>query len=143
MSSRGSERLHLRLRPSRLLALVLLLLHGGALLALAPLPWPPWLVLLVSAGVIASLFHSLRRYALLLDPASVVELLWEEDGSWHLLTAQGEEVRARLAGAASYAHLVVLSFRLEGDGGRAVVILPDALDVQSFRRLRMHLSMRG
>ena len=67
-------------------------------------------------------------------------LVWESDGDWQLLMANGNEVTGQLR-PDSYVFrlLVILRIQLESGGCTTVVIFPDMLDTQSFRRLRVRL----
>jgi toxin CptA len=143
MSSNGSDStLHIRLRPSRVLALVLLFMHGGAMAVMVPAGLSPWLTLLISAGIVTSLVHTLKAHALLRARNAVVQLVWDAEGEWTLLTAAGQSFKARLLPTTYlHPHVVILNFRRDHRwGSRAVVVLPDAVDADTFRRLRVRLA---
>jgi hypothetical protein len=144
VSSEGSGKgLHVKLRPSRRLALALLFIHGGALALLPTVAAPPWLTLVFAFGVVASLVHALRKYALLRDKHAVVHVVWEAEGHWTLLYADGTAHAAELLpGAYVHPQLVVLNFRTE-TGKRSVVLLRDSVDAATLRRLRARLTMTG
>ena len=83
-------------------------------------------------------------------PSSVTTLLWTGDGMWEIGTRDGELLQADLAPnggirPAVYVHpaLVVLNFRTGGRFGKAVVLLPDMVDSEAFRRLRVRLRFEG
>ena len=141
MSSPKSENLlHVKLGPSRRLALALLLMHGGAAALIPTLPMPPWMSLLIAAVVAGSLAHGLATRALLRSRHALVQLVWEPDGRWTLLSANRATLEGALISEACYVlpQLVVLGFRTP-KGRRSVLVLPDAVDPVTFRRLRARL----
>lgn len=124
----------LKPRRSRYLFIYLFCVHALALAVLAaPLNLPLVLRFGIAGVVIISFIWQISR----LPPHCLV---WEADGDWQLLFADGNEYRGQLH-RDSYVStlLVALRFRLEQGGYRSVVILPDMLDPQSFRRLRVRL----
>jgi toxin CptA len=126
-----------------MLALVLLFMHGGALLVIPPLRLPVWLALLLSVAVIASLTYTLTTHALLVSRRAIVQLIWDAEGKWTLLTLKGERLTAQLQPTTYlHPHLVILNFRLgKLWERRAVVLLPDSVDADTFRRLRVRLAL--
>jgi toxin CptA len=121
-------------RRSRYLFIYLCVVHTMALLALAvPINLPLFPRFGIATLVIFSFIRQLRR----LPPQCLV---WEADGEWQLFYADGNKSTGQLR-ADSYVStlLVVLCFRLQSGGTRSVVILPDMLDPQSMRRLRVRL----
>jgi hypothetical protein len=143
VSSEGSGKgLHIKLRPSRLLALTLLVMHGGALALLPAVALPLWLALAVGFAVVGSMVHTLNTYALLRSKRSVVHLIWEDEDRWTLLQAGGTTHEGDLRpGGYVHPQLVVLNFRTDA-GRRAVVLLRDSVDPTTFRRLRARLATR-
>ncbi len=121
-------------RRSGYLLLYLLLIHALALTVLVlPIDFSWFLKLAIALAVIISLGWQLRR-----RPPR--RLVWETDGDWQLLLADGKEVTGQLC-PDSYVSvlLVILRFRLEQSGRATLVILPDTLDPRTFRRLRVRL----
>jgi len=139
-----SAPLYLELRPSRIFALVLLVIHLGAVgcLLMVPLPWP---VRVVAAGtVLFSFRYTLFRRALLRHDKSVTALLWDDLGEWKLFFSSGEEAARLEPDTFVSSWLVVLNFSAASATGRhSVVIFPDSLDRESFRRLRVRLWLDG
>lgn len=109
-----------------------------------PLPLPAWGKLLLGGMVLASALVTLNVHALLYAKRAIARLAWEADGRWRLHTAAGREFTARLLpGSYANAALVILNFALD-DGRwrrRSVVLLPDAVDAATLRRLRVRLRM--
>lgn len=86
--------LSFRLRPSLFLAALLLALHGLALAGVLLLPWPLLPRLVLALLLTASAFFSIRRYAWLRDPLSIVFLMRRSDG---LILCKTENGRVRPA----------------------------------------------
>ncbi len=123
------------------LAALLSFSHIGALwlLMLMPLPW--WLASLLTAALAYSLWRSLSLHALRNGSQAIIALLWDAQDRWTLRSAEGQNVPARLlAGSYVSPYLVLLNF-VTGRWWqwRTVVLLPDALDAGSLRRLRVRL----
>jgi toxin CptA len=118
-------------------------MHGGALLLIPPLKLPAWLALLLSTAVVVSLTYTLTTHALLSSRRAIVQLIWDAEGKWTLLTLKGERLEAQLL-PITYLHprLVILNFRLGKPWERrAVMLLPDSVDADTFRRLRVRLAL--
>ncbi len=132
----------LRINPgfSLRLAIFLMLVHLGGILMLLNLPWQWWQIVLMSSVTLISLIYSLGRHVLQTHQRSISEINWTSDGRWLLTTRSGNSFQARLS-ANSFLHpqLVVLNF-IHGRWKRqSVVLFRDALDQESFRRLRVRL----
>lgn len=129
-----------QLHPSRYLAVVLLAAHGAAYAALLPLTLPVWAKAALAPVLLFSLVYHLRRDAWLSAPSATVALLLQGD-QIVLTTRAGAE----LAGTVSRNSLVmpvltVLNILPQGARfARSVIILPDSLDAESFRQLRVGL----
>jgi toxin CptA len=135
----------LKRRPSRILIVFLVAIHGGAL---GLLPWLalPWgLVILLGVGVMVSGYLSLREQALLATPRAIVQVSWDRgEDSWHLYQRDGRERVGKLfTGYFIGPRLVILNFVL-GPWWRRVniVFLPDNTDPESLRRLRVRMQIR-
>ncbi len=68
-----------------------------------------------------------------------IELL---DGRWRLETGDGRFQRAQLTGGYAHPQLLILNFRLDNGGSRALTLLPDAADPDALRKLRVWLRTR-
>jgi toxin CptA len=165
------ERPPLIIRPgvSRRLRLIVLGLYGLTLpvVLLLPLAWP-WRTLLVATlliGLVGSLGGAVgHRW-----PWAPRQAIWHAEGHWTLTLGDGRELPARLL-ATTYVTpaLLILNFRLgTGEGGasprglaswgraiahpatllpwsiRSLVLLPDNLDPDLLRRLRVRLRLEG
>ncbi len=137
--------LRLELKPSRNLLWVLTATHFGALGLLPATSLPVWLVVSLSALVVASYARQVLRFAWLRSPASVVSLFWPAGEQWRLRDRSGGETTAfLLPDSFIKPWLTILLFRPDSGGRvRNVIILPDALDAESFRRLRVRLRLNS
>lgn len=134
-------------RPSRYLAHTGLILHGGALAVLAALALPWWAVLGVSGAVLGNFVLFFRTHVLRASAHAVVKLIWDERGGWTVVTPRGPVDAVLSADSVVYPRLVILRF-VTGGGWFArrrlsVILLPDSLDAETFRRLRARLEVDG
>jgi toxin CptA len=142
-----------RLKPSTRLAVMLGFAHLVAIVLLWPLMVPTAVKLAGSALLVFSLVFYLRRYALLRSRDSVSGLELTDEMACILETRGGERIACALLGSSFVApYLTVLELKpLKFDGAvelretwrrffsRSVVILPDAIDFEEFRQLRVML----
>jgi toxin CptA len=137
--------LRLSLAPSRRLAWLLGVSHAGAIVLswVIPLKW--WLSLALSLAALASLRDSLRYHALRSAPGALIGLELRTDGSAAVQDHLGRWSEARLLGssfvspALTILNLAVPGVRLH----RSLVVAPDSLSADEFRRLRVWLRWRG
>lgn len=130
------------LRPSFLLAALLLLMHGLAMASV-------WLVPLHSAAKIVaaiclalSLLHALWRHVLRRGMKAVQAIRWQEESKLSVQEGGGGQWQEAELLPSSFvsAYLVVLNLRLaEEKWARHVVILPDGIEAEQFRQLRVNL----
>lgn len=125
---------------SRYLILYLIMIHGLALAVVAaPLNLPMAFRLGIALVIVISFIWQWRRTRVN-DPARIYRLMWEVDDDWTLWCNDSSELVGQLR-PESYEStwLVILRWQLQQGGRRTLVILPDMLDRQSFRRLRVRL----
>lgn len=125
---------------SRYLISYLVVIHGLALAVVAaPLNMPAVFRVALAVVIVISFIWQWRRTRLN-DPARIYRLMWEVDDDWTLWCNDSSEIVGQLR-PESYEStwLVILRLQLQQGGRRTVVILPDMLDRQSFRRLRVRL----
>ena len=146
--------LTVRLKPSKCLAVILSLAHFTATGLLWPLTIPVMMKLAGSAILAATLFLYTRYYALLTSPKSVRGLKLALDSTdaitCTLETQRGDYIACALLGSSFVApYLTVLELKPLGARRlwqrfrkRSVVILPDGIDVEEFRQLRVLLRWR-
>ena len=129
-----------KLQPSRYFAAILIAAHGIALAALFPLVLPGWSKVALASLISFSLMYHLRRDAWLSAPSASVALVLEGDRAV-LTTRGGEQLAGQiLRDSLVTPFLTVLNVLPQGAHlARSVVILPDSLDAESFRQLRVCL----
>lgn len=131
--------LTLTLQPSLRLTLLLLAAHLGALTVLIAISIPDWirLVLLLivccSAGLVWQRAHGRER---------IVSLMLRADGKLEYTRLNGESGEAQPHPHTTVTpQLTILLLRL-GKRIEALVLLPDSLHAEEFRRLRLWLRWR-
>ena len=128
------------LQPSIYFTIALVALHGAVLAALVPLALPLWAKILLVLLVLVSLLYHVWHDAWLLALSSNKTLLL--DGDMILLVARnGDRVTARiLADSLVTPFITILNVLPQGSYlARSVIILPDSLDAEAFRQLRVWL----
>ena len=144
--SRRTEMPSLTIRPgvSRRLALYLALVHGLSLVVVGLLPLAAAWRLLLGLGVLLSLVLGLGGPIWHRWPWDLAQAAWHGDGRWTLTLGSGREVEGRLLGSTFVSPaLVVLNFRSGRWRTRSLVLLPDNLDPDLLRRLRVRLRLEG
>lgn len=132
--------LAIRPRPSRRLAALLTLVHGGGLLIVLalPIPWPARAAL--AALVLAGLAHGTLTHLWPRLPWGVREALWQPDGTWLVTFASGRQREARLAPETFVTvGLLVLDLRCGRLRRCRLALFADSLDPEQHRRLRARL----
>jgi hypothetical protein len=130
----NQRRLRLELAPSAFLAISILLLHASAALcALAVMPGAPGLaiaLLLFALGIVAAWNRALLR-----SPSSVraLELVGNQ---LEVELAGGDRFPAELA-QRRYVTRFMVTLPLRRPARRTILITPDMLGADSFRRLRI------
>jgi toxin CptA len=134
---------YFELLPSRYLAVLLIALHGITMVALqlVELTWALDIALL--AALLANLLYLLLRDAWLLLPASCVGLVVKNE-SVTLIRRDRVPLPCRLLhDSVVTPYLAVLNAMPEGAYfKRAIIILPDSLNAELFRKLRVWLRWR-
>jgi len=132
------------LQPSRYLAIMLIAAHGATLAALFPLDFPIWAKTALAILVLLNLGYHLRREAWLSAPSAILALTLEGDRVV-LTTRDGEQLTGQiLRDSLVTPYLTVLNVLPQGARmARSVIILPDSLDTESFRQLRVWLKWGG
>lgn len=140
----------IHLKRSRRLTAILSLAHFSAIGLLWPLMLPVAAKLMGTVVLAASLIFYLRYYALLRSPGSVVSFELSDEMAGTLEIRCGERIPCALLGSSFVApYLTVLDWKpLEHRASpmpwrkfsaRSVVILPDGIDAEEFRQLRVLL----
>jgi toxin CptA len=119
---------------------MLIAAHGATLAALFPLAFPIWAKAALAFFVLLSLGYNLWREAWLLSPSASLGLMLEGD-QWVLTTRNGKQLNCQiLRDSLVTPYLTVLNVLPQGARfACSVVILPDSMDAESFRQLRVWL----
>ena len=136
--------LRLSLKPSPYLAIGLTLGHLVALGCAVIVPLALWLKLILSGMLVASLIHTLTLHAWRSRASSIIALQCDRDGLAVIQMRSGEEREARVLGSsfvASYLTIVLLKPNMSRRV-HALVVLPDMLEAELFRQLRVWLKWR-
>ena len=134
--------LKISLRPSRILAAILVAAHGGAIAVIVIVDMTLWLELIAITALAVNLVAALRRTALLLAPDSVVAIEIGSDDTLSIQTRRGSRIDECEVLASTYvaAFLAIINLREpETRAIRHVVLLRDSIDAEDFRRLRVWL----
>jgi toxin CptA len=133
--------LNIRLKPSLYLALLLSAAHAIVIGLVLALPLPIGLKLVITLVICISLVFYLKRNARLASPNSIIELQIDEDCACIIDMRNGKRLDCILL-PTSYvsASLTILNLKTNGELlARHVVILPDAINSDDFRKLRVLL----
>lgn len=133
--------IRIRLRASLQLAILLTAAHAAAIASLWPLAVTPSIKFALGAIALTSCGFFLLRDALLRFSGSVIVIELAEEGACVLTDRAGRERKGAVLGDSFVSSfLTVLHCRLVGQRhGRSVVIFPDAVEEDAFRRLRVWL----
>ncbi len=143
--SAGPHTLGIKLAPSRLLAVVLILAHLGAVAAVWSAQLPLSVTLALKALIACSLGWTTWSAALRRAPRSVIALEIDADGAARALQRDGEWIDCRVGGASFVTpFLIVLLLNPVGQGGRrlSTVLPPDSAGADELRALRVWLRWR-
>lgn len=131
----------IHLQPSYWLVAILGLAHlvASGILLLLELPWS--ITVIIVAALIISLFYYLRKDALLTAHNAVVVLTLSDEMTCVLTTRSSESITCSIQGSSFVApYLTVINLKPSRKFfTRSVVILPDGIDAEEFRRLRVWL----
>ncbi|QQS52997.1 MAG: hypothetical protein IPM89_08610 [Candidatus Competibacteraceae bacterium] len=133
--------LNIEPRPSRFLLAGSGVVHGLASIATIVASVPLWVKTGLLAGIGLSLVWTGYRYGWRRGGGFITRVEWL-DGRWRLETGDGILRQARLAGGYAHPGIIVLNFRLESGWRRSLTLLPDAVDAEDLRRLRVWLRTR-
>lgn len=130
--------------PSRLLAGLLVCVHLAALLSLFAMGFPWWAS--TSGGMVLAinLTRTLRRTVFYRGGRGVRGARWNPDGSWAVWDQEGRVREATLgSGSMATRQVSVLNFKHPGFRAHSLVLLRDALDEETMRRLVARFRLSG
>jgi toxin CptA len=133
--------LRIALRPSRILAAILVIAHGAALAVIALVSVPLWLKVIAIAALAVSLVFEIRQTVLLRAPDAVVALEIASDDALSIQTRRGDWIECEVLGSTYVTYfLAIVNLKDQGSGRvKRAVILPDSIDAEDFRKLRVWL----
>lgn len=137
MSRTYATPLELELSPSKRQRKLLLFINALAAISILLLPWHFLLRLVFLVSVL------LLSYFLLYKTSACKRIVWQSGNHW-LLTIDDVTSEAVLLPETLVSFwLVILLFRLEGGRRCSVLIWPDSVHADAFRRLRVRLKLDG
>ena len=142
LSRKYATPLRLDIASSRMMGEWVMLVHALPILLLPALPTSGWLSLAVTAALFVSLVRTWRLQVSRHHPDAVCSMVWGEGKDCLLsLHSGGQEEVSMGAQAFILPWLVILHFNSRRRHMRYLVLLPDMLDRQVFRKLRVRLKV--
>jgi len=138
---RPSAQLRVTLRASRIATCALAALAAVSVLLLIVMPMPAWSDVLGALVLVGWAVQRIRLHGLRRAPSSIVEVMLSADRTIVVRQRDGA-VRAGVVLEGSHVHPAFPSIVWRPAGGRlarSVPIVPDMLDADDFRRLRVLL----
>lgn len=101
----------------------------------------PWLEAIAIAALVASLVFNVRQSALLRTADAVIGLEIASDDKFSIQTQRGGWIECEVLGSTYVISFLTILNLKRTDSGRITraVILPDSLDAEDFRKLRVWL----
>ncbi len=142
-SKKSGPLLHIEPQSSRQLATLMLLLHGAAMAVVINLDLPFWIVLGLAGSIVVLLFSTWNLYILIQSKKSLKVMIWDEGGSWTLVTADKKSYSATLLSSSYiYPKMLVLQFLASNPRRKySTVLMQDSLPVNIFRQLFVRLRL--
>ncbi|BBL34100.1 hypothetical protein Nstercoris_00329 [Nitrosomonas stercoris] len=133
-----------QLQPSRQLAGLLSLAHCTAAGVFWPLELPIVVKIIINLLLAGSLYYYLRRYAWLISSNAITTLRLLGKNHCEIETVTGKSIRTVIDATSFVApYLTVLCLKREQTYCyHTIVILPDSIDANDFRRLRVWLKWK-
>jgi len=134
----------IRVRPSNYLAIILSFVHGLMFFISYHLTLPLPIKLLLISAILVSYVYYLRRYALLTTSNAITAFELSEEKQCRLMTYSGETIHCVVESNSFIAPTLVI-LNLKNKLKRSlysVVLLPDCMEKNEFRRLRMWLKWK-
>ncbi|MGB5338463.1 MAG: protein YgfX [Gammaproteobacteria bacterium] len=142
MSRKYATPLLLEIRQSRMMTVWLVLTHGLALLMLPVTGAPVLLSVIVTLAILFCLRRAYRLHARRSHPAACRRLVWKAGDECLITWRSGQQQVAKLQQRAFVMPwLVVLQLKFSGGKSYSLALLPDMLDPEVLRRLRVRLML--
>ncbi|MCZ6502024.1 MAG: hypothetical protein O6945_05855 [Gammaproteobacteria bacterium] len=133
------DRLELDITPSLTLFVLLALAHGLAISGILVSGVESYYKAAFAVAVFVSFIYCELRHGLLIDPLSVVTVLYQDE-PWSLVCRHGEEITALLdLPVFVVSFLVVLNFKDAHGRKFPVAVFPDAVEAKQMRHCRIFL----
>jgi len=120
-------------------------MHLAAAGAVSVTPAPSWVQTVLVVAIAASLLHCLARDAVLYVPKAIVALEIGEHGVVSFRTRRGTWIECAVLGSSFVSpRLTIVHLRQSGQRRtRYVILVPDNVEGEEFRRLRVWLRWRA
>ncbi len=117
--------------------------HIGVGLLIWMLPWPVWVRMVLTIGLMLSLYREVRRHALRQGPKAITALEIDTDGDYSLRVGQGDWTPCQFVESFRSEWLVIVRLNI-GDRRWPVSVLlaRDAVDPTLLRELRARLNLQ-
>jgi toxin CptA len=137
--------LRITLSRSGLLAVILLLAHACAVSLVLMMELPQWLKVAAASALILQCVFLIYRRALLLGAQAVLALEVASDHRMNILMRRAGWRPCDVLGSTYVTpYLTIMNLHLAGERmARHVVLLPDSLDGDDFRKLRVWLKWKN
>ena len=138
LNASNNNPLYLEIKPSRMLARLLLFFYSGGLLLLWLLPITPWVKLPLSLWLLYDWHRQWSRRVTLTDPQAYIAIAWQGSGEWRLQQRNGQShCWLTLQQSVNHPWLTTLNF----SEGHRLALMMDSSDANSLRRLRVRLTL--
>ena len=137
MSRTYATPLELELSPSKQQRKLLLFINALAAISILLLPWHFLLRLVFLVSVL------LLSYFLRYKTSACKRIVWQSGNHWLLTTRNITNNAVLLPETLASPLLVILLFRLETGSKQSVLIWPDSVQADVFRRLRVRLKLEA
>ena len=135
MSHKYEKPLSLEVKPSRTLFYLLLVIFLLCCLSIYLLAIDGLLKLFLCSALLTCFYFQNKRVN------HHVQLVWKENHDWLIDIYDKQYKAGLLANSFVSPWLCILNFRLHNQSKKSVIIFPDAIDRQTFRRLRVKLKV--
>lgn len=133
------DRLELGITPSLTLFVLLTLAHGLAISGIFLSGVGGYYKAAFTAAVVVSFIYCELRHGLLIDPLSVISVLYQDE-QWSLVCRNGEKIPALLdLPVFVMSFLIVLNFKDAHGRKFPVAVFPDAVEARQMRHCRILL----
>lgn len=120
----------------------LLIVHLTALLVVPLLDLSAWLIAVFVPVLTINLYYSWRRHVWRTHPEAIQSVTWQGAGELTVRLHSGKTVQASLVQRALILPwLVIFHYRVTGHSRHSLLLTPDMLPEDTFRRLRARLRM--